>query len=205
MATRISSPRAAKRATRKPRQSRSRVTVGAILDAAIVVMKKHGVGGITTNRVADAAGVSVGSLYQYFPDKQAIYHALHERHVEAVDRMIASAAKDASSLNELVAQLVDRLIAMHVAEPHLHELLQSTLVGGTDSAHAPLQSLLREHLAAHVDPARLDVVSFIAAQMLESLTHAAAARFSRTTGKHDVREVARAMTAYLHSAISAGP
>jgi AcrR family transcriptional regulator len=205
LATRISTRRAAERATRKPRQSRSRVTVDAILDAAIVVMKKHGTGGITTNRVADAAGVSVGSLYQYFPDKQAIYQALHERHVESVDRMISSAAKDAGSLNELVAQLVDRLIAMHVAEPHLHDLLRSTLVSGTDSAHAPLQSLLREHLSAHVDPTRLDVVSFIAARMLESLSHAAAARLPRTTEKHDVREVTRAMTAYLHSAISAGP
>jgi AcrR family transcriptional regulator len=67
---------------REPKQRRARETVEAVLDAVVRVLKKHGVDGVTTNRIADAAGVSIGSVYQYFPDKRAIFTALHDRHVE---------------------------------------------------------------------------------------------------------------------------
>ena len=59
-----------------PRQDRSRATVDAILEAAARVLVKEGFERTTTNRVAEAAGVSVGSLYQYFPNKEAILFRL---------------------------------------------------------------------------------------------------------------------------------
>ena len=58
---------------REPMQQRSRQTVEAVLEAVQRVLRRHGAEAITTNRVAEAAGVSIGSLYQYFPDKQAIF------------------------------------------------------------------------------------------------------------------------------------
>ena len=60
---------------REPKQRRSRETVEAVLEAVQRVLKRHGVEAITTNRIAEAAGVSIGSLYQYFPDKRAIFTA----------------------------------------------------------------------------------------------------------------------------------
>src|ERR1051325_2320115 len=78
-------PRAQTR--REPRQHRSRQTIDAVLDAVTLVLKRHGPDGVTTNRIAEAAGVSIGSLYQYFPDKQAIFRALHQRHVDEVRRV----------------------------------------------------------------------------------------------------------------------
>ncbi|HEY5958755.1 MAG TPA: TetR/AcrR family transcriptional regulator [Polyangiaceae bacterium] len=87
---------------REPKQQRSRQTVETVLEAVQLVLKRHGAGAITTNRVAEAAGVSIGSLYQYFPDKQAIYMALHDRHVDGVRQLIEQTITDCtlSSLEE---------------------------------------------------------------------------------------------------------
>jgi len=65
---------------KQPRHSRSRVTVEAILQAAARLLEREGFARLTTNHVAEEAGVSIGSLYQYFPNKEAICHALAERH-----------------------------------------------------------------------------------------------------------------------------
>ena len=61
---------------KRPRQSRSEHLVAAILEAAVRVLEREGAARFTTARVAEAAGVSVGSLYQYFPNKQAILFRL---------------------------------------------------------------------------------------------------------------------------------
>jgi AcrR family transcriptional regulator len=60
-------------------QSRSNATVNAVLEAAARILERHGLEGYTTNAVADRAGVSIGSLYQYFPNKDAVTAALIER------------------------------------------------------------------------------------------------------------------------------
>ena len=66
---------------KRPRQQRSQATWAAILDAATQLFQRLGYAGTTTNRVAELAGVSIGSLYQYFPDKDALLLALAERHI----------------------------------------------------------------------------------------------------------------------------
>ena len=66
---------------RRPRQSRARATWDAILEAAAQVLERDGPAGFTTASVAERAGVSIGTLYQYFPDKQAILLAGAEREV----------------------------------------------------------------------------------------------------------------------------
>jgi len=65
------------------RQERSRHTVKRILDAAARIFHEHGYAGATTNDIADEAGVSVGSLYQYFPNKDALLVALTKQHIES--------------------------------------------------------------------------------------------------------------------------
>ena len=71
-----------------PRQARSQATVKAILDAAARVLVERGYAATTTNLVAERAGVSVGSLYQYFPNKDALIAALHDRHAREMNEVI---------------------------------------------------------------------------------------------------------------------
>src|SRR6202050_103858 len=79
---------------RRPRQPRARQTVDAILDAVVRILKRKGFDAITTNRIAEVAGVSIGSVYQYFPDKRAIFVALHERHIREIDRLVEAQLMD---------------------------------------------------------------------------------------------------------------
>src|SRR5262252_4486356 len=76
---------------KQPRQARSKATVDTILEATARVLIKHGYDGLTTNGVAVAAGVSIGSLYQYFPNKEALVAGLIARHG---DEMHASVEKE---------------------------------------------------------------------------------------------------------------
>ena len=72
-----------------PRQSRSEATVEAILEATFQLLEQGGVEALTTNHIAERAGVSVGTLYQYFPGKQAILAALAQRQAAAARDRIA--------------------------------------------------------------------------------------------------------------------
>ena len=64
-----------------PQQDRSRVTVQAILEATTHILTEEGYEKANTNRIAERAGVSIGSLYQYFPNKESLLTALIEQHV----------------------------------------------------------------------------------------------------------------------------
>ncbi|PTX45847.1 TetR/AcrR family transcriptional regulator [Allosediminivita pacifica] len=79
-----SAPRTALKARKRPVQSRSRVTVDAIFEATIQVLLRDGMSALTTTRVAERAGVSVGTMYQYFPNKQALVYALNERFLDTL-------------------------------------------------------------------------------------------------------------------------
>ena len=75
-------------ATRKPRQSRSKVTVDTIIEAGFIAVATNGTSGTTTRHIADTAGVSVGSLYEYFKNKEEIYDAMAKSFVKEVLDMV---------------------------------------------------------------------------------------------------------------------
>jgi AcrR family transcriptional regulator len=82
------------RARKQPRQRRSRETVSVILAAATRIFTTRGYLGATTNHIATKAGVSIGSLYQYFPDKAALAAALEQQHLdEAAPALLATAQR----------------------------------------------------------------------------------------------------------------
>ena len=91
-----------------PQQSRSVATVEAIHDATIQVLLKDGADRLTTVRVAERAGVSVGTLYQYFPHKQALLFAVLERQM----LLVAKAVEDACATNRFqpLEVMVDKLV-----------------------------------------------------------------------------------------------
>lgn len=115
---------------RRPRQERSQALVDAILDATAELLARDGPARTTTNRVAERAGVSVGSIYQYFPDKQALFAALGERYVgelrgalDAVWPRVADATVD-----RIVAELLGALVAVSQRDAALSGMLHLTAI-----------------------------------------------------------------------------
>ena len=102
-----------------PRQARSQSTVEAILAAAARVLSRESLAGFNTNRVAEVAGVSVGSLYQYFPNKEALVAALIDRDhaalADALETLLAARAE--GSLRDTLHAVADVLIDQQYGDP----------------------------------------------------------------------------------------
>jgi AcrR family transcriptional regulator len=100
-------------ARKTPVQARSAVTVEAISEAAIQVLLSHGAERFTTTRVAERAGVSVGTLYQYYPNKQSLLYAVLEHHLNGVVARVEAACESArhkplaAMMREMVEAFVD--------------------------------------------------------------------------------------------------
>jgi AcrR family transcriptional regulator len=95
-----------------PIQARSTVTVEAISEAAIQVLLRHGAERLTTTRVADRAGVSVGTLYQYYPNKQSLLFAVLEHHLNNVAARVEAACESAchKPLAEMIREMVGAFV-----------------------------------------------------------------------------------------------
>ena len=89
-------PKLQLRPRKAPIQSRSQATVQAILEAAARVLARQSLPGFNTNRVAEVAGVSIGTLYQYFPNKEALIGALIEREQAALAGAVQQAVNDSA-------------------------------------------------------------------------------------------------------------
>jgi AcrR family transcriptional regulator len=193
---------------RKPQQLRARQTVDAVLDAVIRILKREGFGAVTTNRIAEVAGVSIGSVYQYFPHKQAIFSALHQRHIDAIDRLINGTLVQhaGSSLDDLIRAMVEAMVDAHTVDPELFDLLASEVphrADGTRDFATRLHGAFRLAIsskARELEDKDLDKVVFVVANMVDSLSHAAALRRPRGLSLADAKEEAvRAVLAYLHA------
>lgn len=112
-------------ARKRPEQDRSRSTVDAIVDAAARILVKDGYDAFTTNRVADKAGVSIGSLYQYFPNKDALLSELMRRHTNDLEAGITTMAEHAqrAPLAEFVRAAIEHNVRSHLIDPVLHRVL----------------------------------------------------------------------------------
>jgi AcrR family transcriptional regulator len=101
---------------KRPRQARSRATFEAIVEASARILAEHGERALTTNRIAERAGVSVGSLYQYFPDRTAVVRALVERQIARAEAQRPALLDDATAAREArVRALVDWYFDVHAA------------------------------------------------------------------------------------------
>jgi AcrR family transcriptional regulator len=194
---------------RKPSQERAKVTVDAMLDAVVKLLKRGGASSITTNRIAETAGVSVGSVYQYFPNKNALFVALHERHIGLVAEVIRRRMTECpdSSLEHLVESLVEGMVEVHTADPELSELLGSEVPHRADGTvdfsirfHEAFRTALAPHTASFGTKIDLDIRAFVMANMVDALGHAAALRRPRGLSLARAKaESCKAILAYLAS------
>lgn len=195
---------------RKPSQRRSQVTVTAILDAAARVFEERGFDAGTTNHVAELAGVSIGSLYEYFPNKDAMVVALVERELERERAKLLAILTPAATPTALAAQLrvfAETLVELHARRPALHRILFDQ-ADHPPAAHAcvlrfeealahALAISLRETNPSLRDP---DTTAHLIVQTSESLAHRFVLR-----GIHDldragfVAELTRLLVGYVGS------
>jgi AcrR family transcriptional regulator len=193
---------------KRPRQDRSQKTVDTILDATTRVLVKHGFDGLTTNAVARVAGVSIGSVYQYFPNKEALVAALFERHADEMRAAIqAELARVAALPIPAAARAVIELtIRAHAIDPALHRVLteQVPRVGRLvrlreldEISHRMIVAILvarRAELAIR-DP---DLAAFVLVSTIESIVHRAALLYpDRLRDPRLVDEATLVVTRYL--------
>jgi AcrR family transcriptional regulator len=169
---------------KRPRQERSKATVDTILSATARVLVKKGFDGLTTNAVAEAAGVSIGSLYQYFPSKEALVAALIEQHIEEMNKAILHELTQFAQLPmaQAVRAVVELTIRAHSVEPELHKILTeqvprvgrlARLIEADNISRRMVAGILsaRKDELAIVD---IDTAAFILCTSIEAIVHRAA-------------------------------
>jgi AcrR family transcriptional regulator len=197
-------------------QERSRSTVDALLEATARVLLNEGYDRASTNRIAEVAGVSIGSLYQYFPSKEALVAGVIDRHTQQVSQVTRNAVvKMAASPIEVAArEFVSLGIEGHRVNPKLHAVLSEQIprVGRLENIEANLRegyALVRGYLEAHrdeIDVADLDLAAFVLVTVVEALTHAAVLRrpdiLTGEKARQFVDEVTRLVVRYLQTSRS---
>ncbi|HEY5920961.1 MAG TPA: TetR/AcrR family transcriptional regulator [Kofleriaceae bacterium] len=193
---------------KRPRQARSKATVDTILEATTRVLVKQGFDGLSTNAVASAAGVSIGSLYQYFPNKEALVLALIERHMEEMNTAILAELTRVAKLPlaEAARCVVELTIRAHAVDPELHRVLteQVPRIGKLARLRemdeicnrmvAGLLTARRNEIAIR-DP---DLAAFILVSTIESVVHRAALLYpQRLRDPRLIDETTLLVTRYL--------
>ncbi|AGU53548.1 transcriptional regulator, TetR family [Variovorax paradoxus B4] len=192
-------------------QERSRATVDNLIEATARILVKEGFDRASTNRIAEVAGVSIGSLYQYFPSKEALVAAVIERHQQQIMQMVRSelAQVRAQPLDQAIRRFVAVAVAAHRLDPRLHRVLAEQIprVGKLEK----LETFSRENFSlfrAYLEAARdelgvddLELASFVCVTTIEALTHNAVLHHAKalTGDRMDalIDEGARLVTGYL--------
>jgi AcrR family transcriptional regulator len=205
----------ARKPATKPRKSasqqRSRATVEALVEATARILVKEGFDKASTNRIAEVAGVSVGSLYQYFPGKEALVAAVIQRHQQEIRQAVQSELAEilALPLEPAVRRLVAIAVRAHRVDPKLHCVLAEQIPRIGQLAEAARFdpenfTLFRTYLERHREEVRVDdleLAAFICVTAIEALTHNAVLHYSKMLSDDRMEalidEGARLITGYL--------
>ena len=203
------------RSATKPRkqatQERSRATVAALVEATACILVSEGFDKASTNRIAEVAGVSVGSLYQYFPSKEALVAEVAARHRREIMQVVREASADVMSLplNEGIPQVIRVAVEAHRVDPPLHRVLAEEIprtgalerVGGVNYE---AQELFRDYLHRRRDElavADVEMAAFVCATAIEAIAHNAVLHqpevFSESNARTLIEETARLVLGYL--------
>lgn len=193
-------------------QARSRLTVQALLEATARVLVREGYDRASTNRIAAVAGVGIGSLYQYFPNKEALVAALIARHnremLDLLERELGEVA--ALDLAAGIRRLVGAMIAAHRVDRDLHRIFDEQVprmgqMAEVEEVEQRILALVRRYLEErrHEIAARdLDSAAFICVTAVEAVTHRAVIGGAEACGG-DVaaleEEIARLVVGYLRA------
>ena len=184
----------------------------AVLEAAAQVFEAYGYAAGTTNRIAERAGVSIGTLYQYFPSKEALVVALLERHIQETQRQmrewVGHMVTERHTLRAALEDYIGGMLAMHVQRPRLqHILLEETplpthvhllLLDAEHQLGRTMAGLL--HTFPEIPHPRLEHAAYVVIHTIEALTHRFAAHPEDTAITREAlqAELVLLMEAYLH-------
>ncbi len=170
---------------KRPQQERSRATVDYILRAATQILTQDGASRLSTNRIAERAGVAVASLYQYFPNKEAIVHALFERNLseERAELLTRSVELKDAPLGVAIRVGVRSTVEIHARGPSLvKSILESipflrgadALVRAREHVVELVSETMRRRRGELRSPKNLEIKAFIVVHAIESVIHDAA-------------------------------
>ncbi len=189
-----------------PKQARSQQTVDAILTATARVLVKDGYDRASTNRIAQIAGVSVGSLYQFFPNKQSLFATLRKRHFDELDEVISRMEGLRSlPLRSAIRAAVDLMIRVHAVDPELHKSLEEEVPGMDVERNRGIERRLHglvlsglEERRAELLPRDLELAAFMVVHTVEALTHGAVVHYpERLTDDRFAEEATDMIVRYL--------
>jgi AcrR family transcriptional regulator len=128
---------------RAPTQARARQTIETIFEATARIIERDGAAALNTNRIAERAGISIGTLYEYFPNKQAVLIAMARRQLAEDARVVEDILSAALELpGASIARLVIRALAkLHQTRPKVRRAIMAVhLASGLGAEHArPVQ------------------------------------------------------------------
>ena len=166
---------------KQPTQKRSQFMVNAIKEAATHILRLEGVEGFNTNRVAERAGASVGSLYQYFDSKEVLIAEIKRDHFKQLRELFANASLSLKTggLKEMIDAFIEASVQAHRLDPELHRVLSQDLAGfelkERDQPTNSVLSMVRENLARVQDQLRpglnIDIASQLVYQLVEFSVH----------------------------------
>jgi AcrR family transcriptional regulator len=193
---------------KSPKQSRSKLTVDAILAATAHILAEEGYEATNTNRIAEIAGISIGSLYQYFPNKEALIISLASSHAVEMAEMVESKLKYLSDapIETVFRELVKACIKAHALNPRLHKVLNEQIsrlgpIEQKESAEKKIADLLKSYLEkwrSHLKIKDLDLTVFFLGHIGESLTHAAVIEHPELfSHKRFEQEITKLLLSYL--------
>jgi AcrR family transcriptional regulator len=208
-------PRAALKPRKRPVQARSEATVSALFEASIQVLLTVGYRKFTTTRVAERAGVSVGSLYQYFPNRQALITAVIERYLGGLRATIENRCRElrGCALDQQVVGLVDAVIAAKWENIEVSRALHEPLadIGGAEllnNTAVKASAFIAEVLRSCADASFRDVdrLALLIVISCSSLLQAAITDQTGAIGREALRAHMSAMVlGYLHEMRAGAP
>ena len=164
-------------------QERSRATVDALIEATARLLVREGFDKASTNRIAEEAGVSIGSLYQYYPSKEALVAAVIDRHNRELMQLVRGALAKVAALpiEQAVRKIVAVAIDAHRLDPRLHRVLAEQIprtgrLEKIETFNREYYGLFRDYLERHRDKLRavdLGLAAFVCVTSIEALAHTA--------------------------------
>ncbi|MEO8876410.1 MAG: TetR/AcrR family transcriptional regulator [Polyangiaceae bacterium] len=191
-----------------PNQDRAKATVEAILTATAQVLVKDGYDGASTNKIAAQAGVSIGSLYQYFPSKEALVAELLDRHLadmmHVFDETVLRVAD--APIPVATCELVHAMIEAHAINPKLHKIFaEQTPRTGRLQRIGEIERYVADRLRVYLEmhraalrPKNLDLAVFLLVQLVEAAGHGVVLNPRQAFDTEELaREVSNICLAYL--------